>query len=426
MTLKEVPLWTDGITLPNALYAIPNNVDVAIIGGGLTGLAAARELAQQHISVAVLEAHDCGWGASSRNGGMVLTGLKLDAQTLINKYGIELARRFFAASLAAIDWVEQIVQEEAIDCDFARSGHLYLAAKPSHVAMLEHDADLLMRRFDHTVLWRSRADLCDEIGSQAFYGGLVDPASARIDPARYVAGLIRAAHKAGAYLCNRAAVQRIERQNGSFCISTSRGALHAQAVLLATGSYTGNATPTLRRKIVPLGSYSIATDVLTDSLAHELSPRNRMFFDSKHLLYYFRLTPDRRLLFGGRAGFLPETPATVRQSAAILHRGMLRIFPQLHHTRIAYAWGGILDVTFDQMPHTGQIDGMYYALGYAGHGVALASYVGTLIARQMAGKPTDNPFSTLPIPGAPLGLYDGRTWFLPLVGAWYRFLDWIG
>ncbi|MCG8351519.1 MAG: FAD-binding oxidoreductase [Chloroflexales bacterium] len=425
MTLKKTPLWIDGITFPNALYAIPDEVEVVIIGGGLTGLAAARELARQHISVAVLEARYCGWGASSRNGGMVLTGLKLDVQTLTNKYGMELARRFFAASLAAIDCVEQIVQDEAIACDFARSGHLYLAAKPSHITMIKRDADLLGRAFDHTVSWRSGADLCDEIGSQAFYGGLVDPISARIDPARYVAGLIRAAHKADAYLCNRATVQHIERQNGFFYINTSRGVLRAKAVFIATGGYTGSATPLLQRRIVPLGSYSIATEVLTDSLAQELSPRNRMFFDSKHLLYYFRLTPDQRLLFGGRAGFLPETPATLRQSAAILRRGMLRVFPQLHNTRIDYAWGGVLDVTFDQMPHTGQIDGMFYALGYAGHGVALATYLGTLMARQIAGTPSDNPFSTVPIPNAPLGLYNGRTWFLPLVGAWYQFLDWI-
>jgi glycine/D-amino acid oxidase-like deaminating enzyme len=264
-----------------------------------------------------------------------------------------------------------------------------------------------------------------EIGSQIYAGGMVDPASAGINPARYVAGLAHAAQRAGAQLYPHTPVEQIERAGADWQLTTARGKLRARSVLLASGGYSGSATPALRRKIVPLGSYIIATEPLTERLARELSPHNRMIFDSKRFLYYFRLTPDRRMLFGGRAGFFAETPATIRQSAALLRRGMIEVFPQLRDTQIEYAWGGTLDVTFDMMPHAGLLGGLHYAIGYAGHGVAMATYLGGVLGACMAGEQVDNPFAELPFPGAPLGLYDGRPWFLPLVGAWYKFLDWV-
>jgi glycine/D-amino acid oxidase-like deaminating enzyme len=375
--------------------------------------------------VALLEARPLGWGASSRNGGMVLTGLKLEAEQLMAKYGLETAQRLFAASLEALGCVERIVAEERIDCDFARSGHLLLACKPAHYAALAREAELLDRHFGHSTRVAPPGELRDEIGSVTYHGGLVDEASAGIHPARYAAGLARAAQRAGAQLFERAPVERIERHRAGWRLATARGTLGAGAVLLASGGYSGPATPALRRKIVPIGSYIIATAPLPEALARELSPRGRMFFDTKRFLYYFRLTPDRRMLFGGRAGFFPETPATVRQSAEILRRGMLRVYPQLRDARIEYAWGGTLDVTFDMMPHAGQLDGLHYAIGYAGHGVAMATYLGGLLGACLAGEQADNPFAELPFPGAPLGLYNGRPWFLPIVGAWYKVLDWV-
>jgi glycine/D-amino acid oxidase-like deaminating enzyme len=148
-----------------------------------------------------------------------------------------------------------------------------------------------------------------------------------------------------------------------------------------------------------------------------------MIFDSKNFLHYYRLTPDHRLLFGGRAAFFPETPATVRESAVLLRQGMLQVYPQLRATSIEYVWGGTLDFAFDRMPHTGQTQGLFYALGYAGHGVALATYLGAQMAHAVLGESHDSVFAEIPFPGAPLGLYDGRPWFLPFAGAWYRFLD---
>ena len=428
MALQEANFWLSTVDPATGQAAAdwPARVDVAVIGAGITGLSTARALAKGGATVAVLDAHQPGWGASSRNGGMVLTGLKVGAATLVANYGLERARRLHTASVASIDCVEQVVREEGITCDFARRGHLETAARPSHFRQFRVAAERLERDFNHKVRLVERAELSTEIGSDLYFGGLVDEASAGLNPARYVAGLARAAARAGASLWGDTPVQAVSRAGAGFRVKTPRGELAAGNVAVATSGYTGPATPRLRRRIVPIGSYIIATDVLPEALAREVSPRDRMIFDSKNFLYYFRLTPDRRMLFGGRAGFFPETPGTVRESADILRRAMVSVYPQLAGRPVEYAWGGTLDFAFDLMPHLGQMDGLWYALGYAGHGVALASWMGAALARGLLGDQSqDNPFTDLPFPGAPLGLYDGRPWFLPLAEVWYRFLDWV-
>jgi glycine/D-amino acid oxidase-like deaminating enzyme len=425
MSLNEYPVWTTGVAVPpGEPILLPERADVAIIGGGITGLAAARELARRGRQVALLEARTLGWGASSRNGGMVLTGLKLDAAKLIARYGREAAGRMLQASLAAIALVEQLVAEEGISCAFARCGHLVVASKPSHYRALSEEAELLEREFGHCTHPVPPERLSEEIGSRIYHGGLVDPLSAGVDPARYVAGLAVAARRAGASLLDRTPVESVEHQAGDLLVRTTRGMLRASHVLVATGGYTGPATPQLRRRVIPIGSYSIATEPLRQELADELIPHGRMVYDTRNFLAYYRLTPDRRLLFGGRAGFFPETHATVRSSARILHRAMLAVFPQLRDIRVEYAWGGNVDFTFDMMPHAGAIGPLHYALGYAGHGVALATLLGTQAGAELAGDPPERLFGQA-LPGAPLGLYDGRPWFLPLAAAWYRLRDWV-
>src|SRR6202011_66053 len=211
-----------------------------------------------------------------------------------------------------------------------------------------------------------------------------------------------------------ARVEQIQREGASgWKIATPRGTLRAKDVLVATSGYTTRVTPTLQKKIIPIGSYIIVTEVLPQKIAAELSPRNRMIFDSKNYLYYYRLTPDRRMLFGGRAAFFPETSSTIRRSAEILRRGMLTVYPQLRDAKIEYVWGGTLDFAFDIMPHAGQLDGLHFSLGYAGHGVAISTYLGDKIAHSILHGHEGNPFSSIPFLGAPFGLYNGRPWFLP-------------
>ncbi|MGA8068672.1 MAG: FAD-binding oxidoreductase, partial [Terriglobales bacterium] len=256
-----------------------------------------------------------------------------------------------------------------------------------------------------------------------------DEISAGLNPARYVAGLALGAMRAGARICERTRLQNIQRESRAggpgFRLNSSRGAIWARNVLVGTSGYTGAATPALRKKIIPIGSFIITTEVLSEALARELNPRNRQIYDSKNYLYYYRLTPDRRLLFGGRAAFFPETSQTVRKSAEILRLGMIDVYPQLRDTKVEFVWGGTLDFCFDIMPHAGQVDGVYFAVGYAGHGVAMATYQGQKMAEWIAGGKTDNPFAEIRFPGAPLGLYDGKPWFLPFAGAYYKVLDWV-
>ncbi len=429
MPIKEKNYWLETVSAPALLPAgdLPGNADVAIVGGGFCGLSAARALAKRGVNAAVLEAQTFGWGASSRNGGMVLTGLKLPVPTLIKRYGRETVRKMFVASIESIDCVEQMVREENIDCHFSRCGHLEVACKQAHFDGYEESAALIQREFGHERRIVSKNELRGEIGSDIYFGGMVDETSAGLNPARYVAGLARAAQRAGACLHDYTRVERIEVEsnNGTrgFRVRTSKGAIAAREVILSSGAYTTEATPALRKKIIPIGSYIIATEVLPAALAQELSPRNRMIYDSKHFLYYYRLTPDNRMLFGGRAAFFPETENTVRQSAEILRRGMIGVYPQLRDTKVEYVWGGTLDFTLDVMPHAGKIDGMYFAAGFAGHGVAAATWFGAKLAGLVCGEPNSIPFDGIPFPAAPIGLRSGHSWALPLAGAWYRILD---
>jgi glycine/D-amino acid oxidase-like deaminating enzyme len=430
MAFNDKTYWLDTVTMPSGTAGnLPERADLVIIGAGFTGLSAARTLATRGARVVVFEAHTIGWGASSRNGGMVLTGLKLGVETLAARYGMESTKRMYAASLASIDLVEQIVREEKIDCNFSRCGHLEVACKQSHFDTYARSVEIIARDFNHQLQIIPKNQLRNEIGSDIYYGGIVDTVSAGLNPARYVFGLGQAALNAGALIYENTRVENIERgsQNGrsGFQIASSRDRIFADNVFIGTSGYTSSATPALRKKIIPIGSFVIATEPLPGALARELSPRNRMIYDSKHYLHYYRLTPDNRMLFGGRAAFFPETKDTIRRSAAILRQGMIEVYPQLRETKIDYAWGGTLDFCFDTMPHAGQMDGIYFALGYAGHGVAMATYLGTKFAEQISSGVSDNPYGDIPFPGAPLGLYDGRPWFLPFAGAYYKVLDWI-
>jgi len=407
------------------LSPLPEKVDVAIIGGGYTGLSAARTLAKNGVKVAVLEANTIGWGASSRNGGMVLTGLKLGMQTVQKKYGRQLAKRLFQYSLASIDTVEQIVKEEKIDCGFARYGHLLTANKPKHFDALKKDVEFMEKEFNHKVQLISRQNQSEEIGTDIYYGALLDECSGGLNPAQYVAGLAGAAERAGATLHARARVNRLERRENRFLVETERGSLSAESVLVATSGYTGNVTKKLQKKIIPIGSFIIATERLSKEQAKELIPKGRMIFDAMHYLNYFRLW-DNRLIFGGRAAFFPETMQTIARSAEILRREMVQVYPQLKDTNAEYVWGGTLDFAFDMMTHVGEMDGIYFSLGYAGHGVAMATHSGKTVAEAiLKGKMKEHPLASFNFPSAPLGLYNGFPWFLPFAGAWHKFLDWI-
>jgi len=424
--LNQYSYWLD--TVPQQPVAghqseLPTRIDVAIVGAGYTGLAAARQLARAGASIVVFERERVGFGASSRNAGQVLAGMKLEPAALVGRYGEARARRLFEISLESIETLERVIADETIACEYERAGHLQAAVKPSHFSAFRDEQALLARVFNHRVELLSRSEQRRELGSDAYHGVMIDERSAALNPAKYVAGLATAACRAGARIAAGTAVQRVSRLNRKWTIETSTGSVEARDVLFATNGYSDGSAPALQRRFVPIGSYIIVTEPLAAADAGAILPRRRTAFDSKHFLFYFRLTPDNRLLFGGRAEFSAPTAASTRRAAAILRQGMVHVFPQLASVRVDYVWSGRVAFTRDQLPHAGCLDGAYYAGGYCGHGVAMATYLGAIVGRRIAGEPIDHPLIDDRFP--PIPLYRGTPWFLPIVGAFYRMQDWL-
>jgi glycine/D-amino acid oxidase-like deaminating enzyme len=422
--MKDQPCWIDSAppwTTPQD--EVPDRVDVVVIGAGYTGLSAARAVARGGASVAVFDRRALGEGASARNGGQVLTGLRPGAADLVARHGRQRARVLFAASLEAISALERLLAEESIACDCERVGHLEAAAKPSHFEHFKAEQELLAREFNHHVDLVPRALQDTELGAAGYHGLLVDAGSLAIHPVKYLHGLARAAMTAGARLRERTPVTRVRRTGVGFQVTAAGRKIDARDVIACTNGYTDRALPALRRRVVPVGSYAIATAPLPPLLATQLIPKRRVVFDSKYFLHYFRLSPDNRLVFGGRARFTPATPASTRASAAILQRAMLDLFPQMRDVPVDYAWSGNVDFTRDRLPHAGLVNGMHYAIGYGGHGIALATWLGTRIGECLLGRQADTPFHDLRFDAIPL--YNGRPWFLPFAGLYYKWKDWV-
>jgi glycine/D-amino acid oxidase-like deaminating enzyme len=397
---------------------LPDRADVVVVGGGYTGIAAARRLAQQGARVTLVEANRLGWGASTRNGGIIHPGYKWGPRALVARHGEDLGRALFAETLDAYRLVTGLIRDEAIDCDFRECGYVELAWAPSHIRRLEEAQASLASAGVPSTLVR-REDLGAEIGSYAWFGGLAVGGSGVLHPGKWFAGLAMSAAAAGADLHEGVRALRVARTaDGRVRVETDRGSIDAGDVVVATNGYTNGVAPSLRRRVIPLGSYIIATEPLPESLANELSPRGRAFFDTKNFLYYWHLSADRRMIFGGRASMFPTS---VDRTAAILHRGLLDVHPQLAGYRIDHAWGGKVGFTFDLMPHVGRLGGVAYAMGYCGTGVAMSTYLGTRLAEWIGGGPPP-ALASLGFPLVPVP-YEGRPWFLPLVGEWLRLQD---
>jgi glycine/D-amino acid oxidase-like deaminating enzyme len=398
---------------------LPESADVVVVGGGYTGINAARELARRGVAVSLIEARTLGFGASTRNGGIVHPGYKWGPRELVRRYGDANGRALYQETLDGYATVKRLIAEEAIDCDFREVGHLELAYAPAHVKDL-HLAQTSLASMGVASEFVPRERIREEIGSDAYYGALVVGESGLLHPGRYFAGLAGAADRAGADLHEGARARAIRRQaDGRFAVETERGTILARDVFVATNGYTDGAVPSLRRRIIPIGSYIIASEPLPEELARELSPKGRSFFDTKNFLYYWHVSADRRMVFGGRASFMPTS---IEKTAAILHRGLLEVHPQLTGYRIEYAWGGNVGFTFDRMPHVGRTrDGVAYAMGCCGTGVALMTGLGTTVGAWLAGGEAPAlarlEFPLVPVP------YEGRPWFLPFAGEWFRLQD---
>ena len=397
---------------------LPDAVDAVVIGGGYTGTAAARKLALQGARTILLEANTLGWGASTRNGGIAHPGFKWGPETLVKRHGRELAHALYAETVQATDLVAGIVRDQGIDAELRFNGYLELAWARKHAEDFPSDVASLAE-VGTTARVIRRDELATEIGTTAYHGGLAVDAGGVLHPAKWYAALAGLAERAGAELHEGVRATSIRRQaDGRFVVETKRGAILAREVLVATNGYTDGVAPTLRRRIIPIGSYIIATEPLPEDLAHELSPNGRAYFDTRNFLSYWHVSKDRRMLFGGRVSFLPTT---VDRTARLLYKRMLEVHPQLAGYRIEYSWGGKVALTMDRMPHIGRAGGVMYAMGYSGTGVVMSNWLGTRAAEWMGGGEAP-ALAKLRFPIVPAP-YEGRPWFLPFAGEFFRLRD---
>ncbi len=421
--MKFVSYWHD--TAPafagGAEGAIAGHYDVAIVGGGFTGLGAARQLAKGGARVIVLEAGRIGSGASGRNGGHLNNGLAHSFLAAKTALGTERAVALYRAFDESIDTLEALIAEEGIDCDFRRAGKLKLASKPGHFDAIARNFEAVNREVDPDTALLTADALKGEVGAP-FFGAMLSRKSAMMHMGRFVVGLADAAKRHGAVLAENTTVSAITRSGDRHTLETGRGAVTANQVLVATGAYTTPNFSHFRRRIISVGSFIIATRPLTDAEIASVAPGNRTYVTSMNIGNYFRLSPDRRLIFGGRARFSATSDQrSDAKSGAILRDSMARIFPQIANVDIDYCWGGLVDMTSDRYPRAGYQDGLWYAMGYSGHGAQLSTHLGMILADAILGREDRNPLKGLPWPAVP-GHF-GKPWFLPLVGLYYKALD---
>jgi glycine/D-amino acid oxidase-like deaminating enzyme len=418
---KTTPWWWEAAEpAPQEPAPLPEETEVAIIGGGYTGLSAALTLARLGLGATVIEAERIGFGASSRNGGMVSGALKIAKQDLAATLGAERADRLVREAAGSFAFLEDTIAREGIACHYRRTGRFVAAWTKAHYAVMAGRAPWLSEVTGGAVTMLPPERMAEELGTTHYRGGMVVEMAGALHPALYVQGLAAAARRAGAALVDGTRVAGITRKRDGFCVATARGVVKARAVLAATNGYTGEATAWLRRRLIPVGSYMIATEELPEETMRRLFPTGRMISDSKRVLSYFRPDPlGRRVLWGGRASFSPTTP---ERAAPVLHRFMTEVFPELARVRLTHSWTGNVAFTFDFIPHLGIHEGVHYAVGCQGSGVAMQTWLGHRAALRISGQANAvTAFDDLPFPTKPL--YDGRPWFLPVIGSWYRLKD---
>jgi glycine/D-amino acid oxidase-like deaminating enzyme len=423
LQFKATPYWWEAYKpVSGDLVDVPRETRVAIVGGGYAGLSAALELAKLGVDAVVFERGALGEGASTRNGGAVSGGVNIGKSFGGKPAQVDAER---AADLLsdghdAFSLVGRLIAEEAIECWWQKRGRFVGAWTPKHFAYQETRLASLNDNAQSGAYMVARERQRDEIASDYYYGGMVVERSASLHPALYYKGLLDACRRRGIAVCADAPVNDITRNGSGWRVTTGRGETRAGDVVIATNGYTGTLTPSLRRRIVPVASHIIATEELPDELARSLIPKGRTLSDTKRVLCYYRMSPDgKRMVFGGRARFTQVDPLL---SARVLYGYMTERFPQLGGVRITHGWTGNTAFTLDALPHMGESEGMHYALGCNGSGIAMMTYLGYQTARKIARAANYAcAFDRAEFPDHPL--YSGNPWFLPLVGSYYRLRD---
>lgn len=395
--------------------------DVAIVGGGYIGLATALALAEAGKSVVLLEAHDIGWGASGRNGGQVIPGLKRDPDELVAAFGEELGERLVAFSGQAPSVVFDNIARYDIDCLPVRKGWIQPAHTPRSMALLEKRAAQWQRRGVEVSLLDA-ARTAELVGTGTYCGGWIDHRAGGIQPLSYARGLARAALARGARIFTQSPATNLGRSGSSWRISTPKGEVVADQVLLCTNAYSGTLGADLQRTIITPNSFQIATRPLEERIRRTILPQGHVASDARRLLLYYRLDEEGRLLVGGRGTFRdPDGPA----SFGHLRRALALLFPQAADAAIEYYWGGRVAITLDDLPHVHRLDdGLVAVLGCNGRGVALTSALGPRIAAWLQ----TNDDAEIPFPLSrprSIPFHQLQTFYVAGASAWFRLRDWM-
>jgi glycine/D-amino acid oxidase-like deaminating enzyme len=418
---KKTSYWLDGLPEYNVVNSLPpRQVDVAIVGSGYTGLNTALQTIRGGRSTVVFESGVPGQGCSTKNGGQISTSVKPSLEKLSAKFGAKKGLAIRQEGENALKWIEDLIKSEKIDCSFSRVGRYHAAHTQKHYELIARDAEKINRSEGIEAYTVSKNEQLKELGSDVYHGGVIFPRHASVDPGKYHRGLLQKVIEAGVEVIGQCSVLNIEKHSEGFLITTQKGKVKARDVVIATNGYTTNLTPWLQKRVIPIGSYIIATEELDPVMVKELFTTNRIVSDTCKVIYYYRTSPDRkRILFGGRVSAMETNPLV---SGPKLLKDMFRIFPQLKGTKISHSWTGTVAYTFDEMAHIGQCKGIYFSMGYCGSGVSMASYLGMRLGQKVLGNPEGKTaFDDLPFPTRPL--YNGKPWFLPAVVSWYRMQD---
>jgi glycine/D-amino acid oxidase-like deaminating enzyme len=416
--------WRDMPPAPTGLKDVPDQTDVVVIGGGYAGLSCALELAQAGGAVIVIDADDIGFGGSTRNAGFVSgragVGKQIDLRAAV---GVERAGAMLDEAGDAFEFLQKRLIDENIDCDFRPCGRFAAAVTPGAYKKLEAKAAETNTGSADDFQLVSRSDQSTYINSDVYHGGTFIPEAGSIHPTKYHRGLLSLCVAAGVQFLSHCRVVGIHSTDTEKTVATIKGSIRAKNVALCTNGYTDHASPWHQRRIIPMSSTIIATEELGEDRVRSLLPHMCPIIDSRRVIRFSRPTPDgKRILFGGRAKF---TPIDERESTALLHRQMTDVFPSLHDVKISNTWAGLMAFTFDFLPKTGIHDGVHYAIGCnGGAGIVMMSWLGRQTAQRILGTQNQrSAFEGLPFPTQPL--YSGTPWFIPIIGNWYRFRDWV-